>query len=996
MTDRVLRSLLRPSEFVRVILEGRSVPRREEADSEAKEADATLDEKAVVDQGEYDVLLAVVGHLDKVTGESGSVFIYREEDPSSSGRRTLILQHIFPIHKDFSLGISQLDPQNDTADGDVPRSPTTTLPDPGFSMELSDGKSVPFTLVTYDKEHLSTALLACRNLREASLKHSSDTEFHPWLAPYALHPSSWLSVIPPRDLRYSTQPAHHRLSSGCAGLPGDEIADFMTLRDEWLYTKAQHTVQRDPARQGLRVRVGTFNVNGKMPSQDLSAWIGGLSGDEQVQDEWKHLIPPIKEISPLSLGESGKTIPETGPATAEPPIHGSADPDLFVLAFQELDLSTEALLYSTKTTRKDAWTTAVIAALGDKGELYEKLASKQLVGMFLIVLVRKELRSNFVGARTGAVGAGIMGIMGNKGAVALRLTYRPEPTPSTPIPIAATLTFVNAHLAAFDEMLERRNGDFRDISRRLEFGPCAEYMWDSPLDPDAPSEPPMLNIYSSDLLVWMVSLPTGKDMSQIDIVMTCNQGVPTLLKFDQLKSSMRNKKAFEGFKEHTISHLPTYRFQNGILTDKLGYDMKRKPAWTDRVLHMTSPFVPVHQLSYASHPEVSMSDHKPVSADFIVEIPVVDTMDLETVANELYKSIASIDPEELTDMPVLKLDETTVDFEKVSYDRPTSKNLVLRNTGKVPAAFRFFPREIEKPITPEWLQISPLAGFLLAGEDISITFTVHVTSKSAATLNLGTAKLSTLIILHTTLGQDLFISLGGQYESTCFGNSLSVLARLPGPIRELQGEDALLPQAQARNSSRELMKLIGWLMSNDVDAVDGLFVTPGDESLIAQIRECLDTNADFPATPEGQDVDTNLVRAMATALLMFLDSLPEPVIPSHLHAHCAGITSRDAAYEMLSVFPPVSVNVWISVTAFLHLLAYQAEQRASAAETKAGDSAEEDSEDVRTAVETDSTPSRAEQLASIFAPVLLRDDIEAAAPVSLVDKRRFLLYFMQG
>ena len=49
------------------------------------------------------------------------------------------------------------------------------------------------------------------------------------------------------------------------------------------------------------------------------------------------------------------------------------DPDLFVFAFQELDLSTEALLYSTKTAREEAWTMALTAALGEKEELYEKV-----------------------------------------------------------------------------------------------------------------------------------------------------------------------------------------------------------------------------------------------------------------------------------------------------------------------------------------------------------------------------------------------------------------------------------------------------------------------------------------------------------------------------------------------------------------------------------------------------------------------------------------------
>lgn len=47
------------------------------------------------------------------------------------------------------------------------------------------------------------------------------------------------------------------------------------------------------------IRLGTFNVNGKAPSQDLSSWIQG--NDTNVHD--LKTIPPLKDISPLSMGE---------------------------------------------------------------------------------------------------------------------------------------------------------------------------------------------------------------------------------------------------------------------------------------------------------------------------------------------------------------------------------------------------------------------------------------------------------------------------------------------------------------------------------------------------------------------------------------------------------------------------------------------------------------------------------------------------------------------
>ena len=49
------------------------------------------------------------------------------------------------------------------------------------------------------------------------------------------------------------------------------------------------------------------------------------------------------------------------------------EPDMLVLGFQELDLSTEALLYTTSTLKEDEWLTAIFASLGEKRVLYEKV-----------------------------------------------------------------------------------------------------------------------------------------------------------------------------------------------------------------------------------------------------------------------------------------------------------------------------------------------------------------------------------------------------------------------------------------------------------------------------------------------------------------------------------------------------------------------------------------------------------------------------------------------
>jgi phosphatidylinositol-bisphosphatase len=67
---------------------------------------------------------------------------------------------------------------------------------------------------------------------------------------------------------------------------------------------------------------------------------------------------------------------------------------------------------------------------------------------------------------------------GNKGGTAIRVSFLPPAIPTNDknslsnvvsFPGPTTLTFVNAHLAAFDEMVDKRNSDFHELSKRLLF-----------------------------------------------------------------------------------------------------------------------------------------------------------------------------------------------------------------------------------------------------------------------------------------------------------------------------------------------------------------------------------------------------------------------------------------------------------------------------------------------------------------------------------------------
>lgn len=92
-------------------------------------------------------------------------------------------------------------------------------------------------------------------------------------------------------------------------------------------------------RRPLSLRAGTFNVNGKDPSGLLTSFLGSLTSEEQSK----------KSPSMLML------------------------PDLFVFSFQELDLSSQALIYQTTPRKEELWLNAIMEALGSASTDYVKV-----------------------------------------------------------------------------------------------------------------------------------------------------------------------------------------------------------------------------------------------------------------------------------------------------------------------------------------------------------------------------------------------------------------------------------------------------------------------------------------------------------------------------------------------------------------------------------------------------------------------------------------------
>ncbi|KAJ2922908.1 hypothetical protein H1R20_g14166, partial [Candolleomyces eurysporus] len=573
-----IRELLRSSDEVKAVLEATVIP-----NSNGSEPPLALPEVA-----EDRRILAVVSHKDDWDlVEEGCVFVCKSI-PSTNGKsHELEIQRVLPIYGNFAIVMSQM--RRNTLDlgkgTTVPTASSTETSRSGFSVAITpaeglQGDAQPVVFFTRNVQDLRELVAECKRLRETSevesnvvVNVSQSTTHFSWLRPYILKQisPSLLALIPP-DLREVNKPLQERLSTSSAGQPGDDHRDIQTIRDEWVRSQARKACTT--AKRSLR----DIQRKRKTSVSGLVTLDSGNDNRNSIYSRNNHKFSSYftacqEYVTVIARTSSSQASEKTAAEeTIDPVDPDDIDPDVYVLGIQELDLSTEALLYSLGTAREDAWCRAVFASLGEKAEKYEKLTSKQLVGMLIVVIVKKTLKECFTDVKTTSAGAGILGVMGNKGATAVRLSFK---APGSTAP--TTFTFVNAHLAAFDEMVDKRNLDFQDLSKRLVF----EVTWPSEEDQELGYSLPTLTAYESDVLFWMGDLNYRIDIPDLELRRILREDdwdnsdkFPALLRSDQLTKAQKQGKAFVGFMEHTISYLPTYRFSPGLGMDVLGYDLK--------------------------------------------------------------------------------------------------------------------------------------------------------------------------------------------------------------------------------------------------------------------------------------------------------------------------------------------------------------------------------------------------------------------------------------
>ncbi|KAI7750258.1 hypothetical protein M8C21_015967 [Ambrosia artemisiifolia] len=237
---------------------------------------------------------------------------------------------------------------------------------------------------------------------------------------------------------------------------------------------------------------------------------------------------------------------------------------------------------------------------------YCLVASKQMVGIYLTVWIKSDLRDSVRNMKVSCVGRGLMGYLGNKGSISISMTLH-----------QTSFCFICSHLTSGqkegDEL--RRNADVMETLRKTWF----------PRVQGSRDEKSPQTILEHDRIIWLGDLNYRIALSYRsakDLVEACNWRA--LLANDQLRIEQRSGRVFNGWNEGRIYFPPTYKYSNNsdryACNDMHPKEKKRTPAWCDRILWHGRG---LHQMSYVRG-ESRFSDHRPVYSIFIAEVESIN------------------------------------------------------------------------------------------------------------------------------------------------------------------------------------------------------------------------------------------------------------------------------------------------------------------------------------------------------------------------------------
>lgn len=271
-------------------------------------------------------------------------------------------------------------------------------------------------------------------------------------------------------------------------------------------------------------------------------------------------------------------------------------PDIYALGLQEVNAQPQQQVLGL--FKEDPWTHKAKELLRNYD--YVAVKTEQMQGLLLSMFVRRQHVEHLQDIEAEFTRTGFGGIWGNKGAVSVRFTL-----------YGCGLAFVVAHLTAHDHMMDERIEDYKQILENHHYH-VKRYR----------------EIYDHDYVFWFGDLNfrlQGSDSStEVRELVRDESQHEALIQRDQLyQVREKSQLAFQVLQERLPAFPPTFKFREGTSE----YDLKRRPAWTDRIMYAVQPLnrqpgmqLSIEQCSYKSHPLYTISDHKPVTSDFTIKL----------------------------------------------------------------------------------------------------------------------------------------------------------------------------------------------------------------------------------------------------------------------------------------------------------------------------------------------------------------------------------------
>eukprot|EP01038_Epipyxis_sp_PR26KG_P011508 gene11508-15414_t len=565
---------------------------------------------------------------------------------------------------------------------------------------------------------------------------------------------------------------------------------------------------------------GSHSIRGSFSSDALEG-----SYQKWIKNQMEKRVAEYSDIHELILfcatwNVNAKMLPETTDDLKDWLIQ-STQPvaDVYIIGFQEIvDLNVMNVMINSGSSDESSvyWIKKCFETLSMLPYSYKLVEEQHMVGLQIVVFAKEELMPFITDIRSTSLASGVLGVMGNKGGVSIRMDIHDSP-----------ICFVCSHFHADRKNVTIRNNDYQTIIENTLFAPNSvdsngsnsnnkievihSFNQSTPQPgyyTNANKDIP-LKILNHEHIIWIGDLnyriETDIEISEIFTKLS-NGDWQSLIDEDQLINEMIKKNVFMNFIEGKLIFPPTYKYQVGTDVYEARPDKKiRAPAWCDRILCRTATKDSIQQLDYNRVSSLCASDHKPVYSVFNCQVRKFVPEKVKDIYQDL---LFSVDKWVNASTPKLNVEGRLIELGLVLCKHKYRASIKLTNVGTVMAEWAFVPKHSELLICKTWMKWNQVDGILAPNESCEVEVVVELNVEAAVqVLSTGATTLEDIIILRVHKGSDFFCMVSGTIDAK------NVEETFQSQQREKLSN---FPPLQPQHISRPLNEIVDQVKHNNV------------------------------------------------------------------------------------------------------------------------------------------------------------------------------------